>query len=173
MVEERFAEEELPEGFSAEVGRLLISATSDREEHTMVQLRQIGAPAVDPLCRTLDDPGRHTGTVRHRGRVRECPARCGRTHLWRGGSRRCRPGHRLELQQQVPGQDFLTIEPFLQARSPVALEIADLRVGGPPLLHSPAGQGCWGDLGDVRRVGRFRLGFLLSSWPWDRKPPVR
>ena len=57
MVEERFAEEGLPEDFSAEIQRLLDASTQRRQEQdkAIERLAEIGRPAVDRLCAALED----------------------------------------------------------------------------------------------------------------------
>jgi len=58
MVEGTFKEKQLPEDFSEEVKRLLDAAAKRGWEHQLAvnRLVDIGAPAVDPLCRALADP---------------------------------------------------------------------------------------------------------------------
>jgi RNA polymerase sigma-70 factor (ECF subfamily) len=57
MIRKTFKEQELPEDFSAEIKRLLdaVATHAEDRERTIRRLAEIGAPAVDPLCRALED----------------------------------------------------------------------------------------------------------------------
>jgi len=60
MVKGTFQEEGLPEDFSTEIKHLVDSIASEDRKNTeaMQRLAEIGAPAVDPLCQSLEDPRR-------------------------------------------------------------------------------------------------------------------
>ena len=59
MVEDTFKKEHLPEDFASEVGRLLETAGAETRarEDALRRLEAMGAPAVDPLCEAMGDPG--------------------------------------------------------------------------------------------------------------------
>jgi len=57
MVAQTFKEQQLPEDFAAEIKRLLdaVASRAAVREETIRRLAEIGAPAVDPLCKALGD----------------------------------------------------------------------------------------------------------------------
>lgn len=57
MIRKTFKEQGLPEDFSAEIKRLLdaVATHTEERERAIRRLAEIGAPAVDPLCRALED----------------------------------------------------------------------------------------------------------------------
>jgi len=71
MVEDTFEHERLPDGFAAELRRLLDAAAARGRERTLAieRLAELGAGAVEPLCEALGDP---RGPVRYAAAAALC-----------------------------------------------------------------------------------------------------